>query len=84
MEQDKPKIDQEAHFELRMRGERHAAEVYERTGDLVYALLHVSDCWEMHPHLTAIYNRHLARELNGGTLPKVSDFKQDDENQAVV
>ena len=79
VEQDKPKIDQEAHLELRMNGERHAAEVYERTGSLEYALMHTGEDWSSNPRMTAVYNRSKARMANGGTLPKASDFEQDDD-----
>ena len=84
MEQDKPKIDQNAHLELRMNREDLAAEVYERTGSLDYALMHTGEDWSSNPRMTAVYNRAMARELNGGVLPKASDFEKDDENQTVV
>ena len=84
MEQDNPKIDQKAHLELRMNGEDLAAEVYERTGSLGYALMHTGEDWSSDSRMTAVYNRSKAREANGGVLPKASDFEKDDENQTVV
>ncbi len=79
MDQDKPNIDQEAHFELRVNGEDVAAEVYERTGSLDYALMQTGEDWSSDPRMTAVYNRSKARMANGGTLPKASDIEQNDE-----
>ena len=66
-----PKIDQQAHFELRMWS-AHAAELYEQTGNLEYALMQTGEDWTRHPGMMAVYNRATAREVNGGTLPKAT------------
>ncbi len=79
VDQDKPRIDQEAHFELRMNGEDVAAEVYERTGSLEYALMQTGEDWSSDPRMTAVYNRSKARVANGGTLLMASGIEQNDE-----
>ncbi len=65
-------INQKTLFELEMTGGRHAAEVYEQTGSLEHALMGVSQDWYSHAPLRKVWDRDLAREANGGTLPKVT------------
>ena len=84
MEQDNLKINPNTHFELKMIGGNLAAEMYERTGSLEYALMGVSQDWYYHAPLKKIWDRDLAREMNGGMLPKASVFEQEDENQTAV
>jgi len=72
------KIDKNAHFELRMCGERIAASVYEQTGDLHEALMGASEDWQFDPTLALINRRAELRRQNGGELPKASDFEQDE------
>ena len=84
MEQDNPKINEKTLFELKMTGGRHAAEVYEQTGSLEHALMGVSQDWYYHAPLRKVWDRDLAREANGGVLPKASDYEQDDKNQGIA
>ena len=76
-EQIMQKIDWNAHFELGM-SHHPAAALYKETGDLEHALMQVSLDWYSHPHLRSVWDRAMAREANGGTLPKASDVEQDE------